>query len=160
MIDFQDRETMNHASSDEARHGVRQIAHDVVTLLELQAALLHVDSQKWVRSSIVPAVALAVVAGIAAVASLPLLLLSLAYYLAEANHWTLASSLVASGGAGLAVASLAGLGAWSAFRRGRGAFQRFRDELQHNITWLKQVLGRPVETADLLTPDAARWPPR
>lgn len=145
------------------RHGVAQIVRDAITLAELQAQLLQVDLRNWVTATFAPAAVLVTIALVAALATLPVLLFSLAYFLADAANITLASALLAAAGVGLVTAAICAVLAWQKITRSREAFTRFRAELARNIQWLKQVLGRPSETADSLpplTPAAARRPPR
>ncbi len=156
-------EAESPSPAGDIRHGVTQIARDAVTLAELQAQLLQVDLRNWLNATFVPVVILAIVAATAALASLPVLLFSLAYYLVDAANLTLPSALLASAGVGLLAAASCGFLAWRTLTRSHGAFTRFRTELARNIGWLKQVLGRPSETADRLSPTpttAARRPPR
>ena len=157
MMDLDD-ELTNHSPRGEIRHGVRHLAHDIVTLVELQSELLKVDLRNWLGASVTPALILGALAAIFALGSLPVLLLSLAYYLVEVADVSLTLALLAAGGAGLLLAILLGLVACVAARRGRNAFTRFRVELASNIAWLKRVLGHPVETAENLTPPAAPRP--
>jgi hypothetical protein len=145
------------------RHGVTQIARDAVTLAELQAQLLQVDLRNWLTATLTPTVVLAVVAATAALASLPVLLFSVAHYLVDATDLSLASSLLIAAGIGLLTAAICGFLAYRTLTRSSGAFTRFRTELARNLQWLKQVLSRPAETADRLAPmhtSAARRPPR
>jgi hypothetical protein len=154
-------EATNHSPPGEIRHGVRQLARDVVSLVELQSELLQVELRTWVRTCVVPAAVLVAIAAIIALASLPIMLLSLAHYLVEAADWPLAGALLAAGGGAIGLALVTVLAAWVILRRGAGAFERFRVELRQNIQWLKQVLGRPLETAEQVeTTEAVRWPPR
>ncbi len=132
----------------EIRHGMRQLTHDVVTLAELQANLLQVELREWLRRSATPAAMLALAATVVALASLPVLLLGLAHYVATAAEWTLAAALIAVGVGGIAVAALCGVAAWQLVRRANGAFTRFRTELMHNVRWLKQALSQGPADAD------------
>jgi hypothetical protein len=158
MIDELDDYESNHSPRQEVRHGVRHLTRDVITLVELQSQLLKVDLRNWLKMSLVPGIALFAVGSLIALASLPLLLLSGAHYLAEAAAISLAASLLIVGGGGVLVALLIALTGWLAIRRGRGAFERFRVELEQNVAWLKQVLGSPIETAEQLEPAAAYKP--
>jgi hypothetical protein len=153
MIELEDPP---HASSPtgEIRHGVRQLARDVVTLAELQADLLQVEVRAWLHTAILPAAALALAAAIVALASLPVLLLSLAYFLTDIADLPLAGALLASGGGALLIAIVCGLLAWILFRRSPDAFSRFRVELARNIRWLKQVLSRPATVAGYQSRDS------
>lgn len=157
MIDLDD-ELTNHSPRGEIRHGVRHLASDIVTLAELQSELLKVDLRNWLGGSVAPALILGATAAVFALGSLPVLLLSMAYYLVEATDMSLPLAMLTASGAGLILAIFLGLFAWVAARRGRNAFDRFGVELKSNLAWLKQVLGRPVETAENLTPPAAPRP--
>lgn len=158
MIDSE--EMTNHSPGGEIRHGVSHLARDVITLMELQSELLQVDLRNWLRTCVTPTIVGAVIAAVAALASLPLFLLSMAYYLVQLAHLTMASALLVAACVGLLIAAAGAIVAFSAAKRGRGAFARFRIEFARNIRWLKQVLGRPVETAENFTPAAANWRPR
>jgi hypothetical protein len=144
----------------EIRHGVSQVLRDMVTLGELQTELLQVDLRNFLTAHIVPTLIFSAVAAVAALASLPILLASLAYYLVEVANLTVASAFLAAAGVGLAVGAICGGIAWQRLKSQSSAFARSRIELARNVRWLKQVLGRPAETADHLTPTAAYRPPR
>jgi hypothetical protein len=144
----------------EIRHGVTQVLRDVVTLGELQTELLQVDLRNFLTAHVIPTVVLGVVAIIAALASLPILLASLAYYLVEVANLTIASAFLAAAGVGMLIMAICGGLAWQRFHSQRDALARSRIELARNVRWLKKVLGRPAETADHLNPTAAYRPPR
>jgi hypothetical protein len=144
----------------EIRHGVSQVLRDMVTLGELQTELLQVDLRNFLTAHVVPTLIFSAVAAIAALASLPILLASLAYYLVEVANLTVASAFLAAAGVGLVIAAICGSIAWQRFKSQGNAFARSRIELARNVRWLKQVLGRPAETADHLNPTAAYRPPR
>jgi hypothetical protein len=154
----------DHADSTspagDIRQGMTQVLRDMVTLGELQAELMQVDLRNFMTSRVVPTVLLGAVAIIAALASLPILLASLAYYLVEVANLTVASAFLAAAGVGLLVAAICGGIAWQRLRSRNDAFARSRIEMARNVRWLKQVLGRPAETADHLNPTAAYRPPR
>lgn len=159
MIDDHDEYETNHSPRQEIRLGVRHLARDIVTLLELQSQLLKVDLRNWLKGSLAPGVVILATAGLLAIASLPLLLFSLAYYVAGSTELGLAASLLIVGGGGLLIALVAMLAGWAAIRRGGVAFERFQVELSQNVAWLKQVLGSPIETAEEL-PSAVGPRPR
>jgi hypothetical protein len=144
----------------EIRHGVSQVLRDMVTLGELQTELLQVDLRNFLTAHVVPTLIFSAAAAIAALASLPILLASLAYYLVEVANLTVASAFLAAAGVGLVIAAICGSIAWQRFKSQSNAFARSRIELARNVRWLKQVLGRPAETADHLNPTAAYRPPR
>lgn len=142
------------------RQGVTQVLRDMVTLGELQTELMQVDLRNYMTSHVMPTIVLGAAAAIAALASLPILLASLAYYLVEVANLTVASAFLAAAGVGLLIAVICGGIAWQRLRSRNDAFARSRIELARNMRWLKQVLGRPAETADHLNPTAAYRPPR
>jgi hypothetical protein len=130
------------------RHGVSHLAKDVAALAELQAELLKVELRDWLQKCLTPVVVLAVVSAIAALASLPVLLMSLAYCLNEFAGLSMALSALIAGAVGLAIAAACLFAAWRVLKRQRGAFTRFKVELVRNTRWLKQVLTRPSAVAD------------
>jgi uncharacterized membrane protein YqjE len=149
MIDMEDHpRTTGPPPSAEIRHGVRQLARDVVTLAELQTDLLNVELRDWLRSSAAPTLLLSVAAVGFAAASMPLLLLSLAYYLRNSAGLSTAAAMLSASGAGLLVAGICGAAAWRFGHRSASAFARTRVELARNVRWLKQVLSHPAATAD------------
>jgi hypothetical protein len=158
MIEDHDDFETDHSPRQEIRHGVRHLARDVVTLLELQSQLLKVDFRNWLRKSLVPGIIVLAAAALVALASLPVLLFSLAYFLAESTELGLATSLLIAGGGGVLVAVVVALLGWLTIRRGSGAFERFRAELTQNVAWFKQVLGSPIETAEHLESAGAHRP--
>jgi hypothetical protein len=98
-----------------------QVAHDVVELAELHAALVKIEVQQWGQKLFFPA-ALLIVAAILGCSCVPVLLLSGAYALAQATALSLAWSLLIVGGAGVL---LAGLTAWIGWRGFKKAISPF-----------------------------------
>jgi hypothetical protein len=78
-------------------------------------------------------------------ASMPVLLLSIGYFIAQESDLSLGVSMLIAAGIGILVAGiLAGVGVWL-LKREQGMLHRFRRELKHNIAWLKQVLSNPTD---------------
>jgi uncharacterized membrane protein YqjE len=123
---------------------VSHLGSDIITLVELQTALLQVDLRDWSRGMVKAAIAL--VAALAfLLASTPVLVLSLGYYLNSATELSLAASMLVAAGIGLVAAgAFAAVGVWM-LKRDQTRFQRFKGELKQNISWLKQVLTNPAE---------------
>jgi uncharacterized membrane protein YqjE len=118
---------------------VRQLGSDVITLMELQAALFQVDVREWIQSFIRPLIAL-VAGAIILLATAPLALASLGYLLAAKTELPLWGAMMAAAGIGLAMAFLsAGTGVWL-LKRDRRIFHRFSTELRKNVHWLKETL--------------------
>jgi hypothetical protein len=142
------RDFPNASPSGEIRHGVRQLARDVVTLVELQAELLEVDVRDWLRKSVVPMLIFGAAAAVMGLASIPVLLLAFANWLAAATELSTAAAMLIAAASGLAVAAVCGAIAWARMKKGGRTFTRFRIELARNIRWLKHVLSRPASTAE------------
>jgi hypothetical protein len=150
-----------HASpSGEIRHGVRQVAHDVIMLAELQADLLRVEVRDLTTHIAIPAVAMAAGAVIFALTSLPVLLLCVAYALNEYAGWSLTAAMGAAGGGGAVIAVILGFLAVKRIKNLGNACGRSRAEFTRNVQWLKEVLSHPAETADSIYPESGRMHPR
>jgi hypothetical protein len=122
---------------------VSQLGSDVITLVELQTELLQVDLREWAQGFVKSVVAM-VAALVLLLSSLPVLLISLGYFINQMSDLSLAASMLIAAGVGILVgAILAGVGVWL-LKREQGMLHRFRRELKHNVAWLKQVLSNPT----------------
>jgi uncharacterized membrane protein YqjE len=120
-----------------------RLSGDVLSLVELQAELLQVDLKEWLGGFIKSMIALTV-GLVLALASLPVLVMSLGYFLNDVTTLSLAASMLIAGLSGVVLAIiLAGLGLWL-LKRDKGMLRRFRAELRHNVRWLKEVLSKPT----------------
>lgn len=119
--------------------GVTGLAHDIVELGELQAVLLMLDMKAASRR--IRAMTACGVAGIALLfACIPVLLVAVAEFLVEQFGWTQFAALGVTGIVALFV-SLATIGcAWLILKHGFSYFKRSREEMHHNVAWLKSVL--------------------
>lgn len=126
--------------------GIAEFGNDIMTLAELQARLAAIDFKESLEHAVVPLV-LTLGGLMLALASLPVVLIGVAQLIAWAFSihlgWALLLvGLVALVGAS-AVAGIAGL----RFSRSFASFQRSREELVRNLSWIRTVLvhsGRPV----------------
>jgi len=126
--------------------GIAELGNDILTLAELQAKLAAIDFKESLEHAVFPLV-LTLGGLILALASLPVVLIGVAQLIAWAFSihlgWALLLvGLVALAG-GSAVAWIAGL----RFSRSFASFQRSREELVRNLSWIRTVLvhsGRPV----------------
>lgn len=126
-----------------AGSNVRQLGSDVLTLAELQADLLQADLREW-ASAFARGVAALAAALVVLLASAPVALIALGYYLDEATDLSLPAAMLIAAGAGVATAVLVGgVGAWL-IKREQPPLRRFRTELRHNVRWLKRVLTHPT----------------
>lgn len=158
MIDVD--QPAHDSPSGEIRHGVRQVAHDVIMLAELQADLLRVEMRDLTTRVALPVAAMIVGAVILALTSLPVLLLCVAYALHEYAEWSLTAALGAAGGGGAVVAAILGFLAIKRIKSLGNAFGRSRGELARNVQWLKEVLSHPADTAASIYPESGRVHPR
>lgn len=125
---------------------IAEFGNDVATLAELQAKLAVHDVKDCVVKAAIPVVLL-VVAGVLALSSVPVILLGSADLLAWAFSIQPGAARAAVGVVALAIAGLTGFLAWKAFGLSLGSFQRSREELTRNISWIRTVLvhsGRAV----------------
>lgn len=131
------------------RRNLRQLASDVVTLVELQAELLQVDLRDWFKG-IVWCLVLAGAALVFGLAAIPVLLFSLAYLLVETTELSMAAALLISGGAGFAIAAVCVVTAVVLMKRDQRLLHRSASELRRNVRWLKEVLltSAPTPAAD------------
>ncbi len=122
-----------------------KLAHDVFTLADLQAQLLVTDVRELLQSAVVSSLLLlgGVLLGIACA---PIALVSGAFFIVEIFEVSLAVGFltVALMGASLS-ATLCTLAAYR-LRKSRTFLERSRTELQCNLNWLRNVLGRNRST--------------
>ena len=145
--------TMNllSESTPEPANGVAQdvgeLTHDLMSLAELQFELFRSDCRNGLKELLIP-VGLLLFAAIVAAGTVPLALICLAEVLVQAAGLSRAAafSLAALGGFISAVAL--GLVGWSYLREIVHVFEHSREELTHNIAWIKHALKRraPVKS--------------
>ena len=120
-----------------------ELTHDLVSLAELQFELFRTDCREGLKGLLVPAVLL-LLAVIVACGTAPVAMIVVAEFLAQAAGLSRAAafSIAALGG----IVTAAGLGAvgWSRIRGAGRVFERSRQELTRNMTWIKHVLKRPA----------------
>lgn len=125
------------------RRNLSDLAHDVVTLLELQASLFKLDVKDTAVRAILPAVVLA--GGLfMLIACLTVGLVAMGYLLVEQGGLSFAVSF---GMAGLTGAILGGVllaAGWLRLRQGFQTVSRSREEFARNLNWFKQVLKQNV----------------
>jgi Putative Actinobacterial Holin-X, holin superfamily III len=125
------------------RQNISQLGSDVLTLMELQTELLQLDLREWTRGMVKSAVAIAV-ALVLLLATAPVLLISLGYFINDMTDLSMTVSMLIAAGAGILLAAIAaGLGMWM-LKRDKGMLRRFSPELKRNVRWLKQVMSRPA----------------
>ena len=115
------------------------VAHDIAELLELQAKLLVTDSKTMARRSALPFVLM--IAGYAVLLGCtPVALESLAELFVDQLDWSRPLSFLAAAGCGAIFAALLVSAGWWRFRHVFDALKNSREELNRNISWIKQSL--------------------
>lgn len=153
-----DQATVNRGSPPRrVRRNLSELAHDVVTLVELQVQLLAVDLRDARKSAglAIGQLAAAICLGLGAV---PLLLFAVAHVLIEYAQCPAAAAYAA---VGVVAAVVAGLLLWTGSRqsaRALGTIQRSRAEFEETLRWLKGSL-HPAESVEYDFSDAQtrRW---
>ena len=123
--------------------GMGELAHDIVSLAELQLELLRVDCREGLRQIMIP-VALLLFAGVVATGTVPIALILVAEFLTQATSLSRAAAFSIAAISGFLVALAMGAVGWSYLRRVVRVFERSREELTRNMTWIKHALKRPA----------------
>ena len=123
-----------------------ELTHDIVSLAELQFELFRNDCRGGLKGLLLP-VALLLVAGTVAVGTVPMALILLAELLVQAAGLSRAAAFALAALSGLIVAVALGVVGWSQLRGFGRVFQRSREELTRNMTWVKHALKRSAPLA-------------
>ena len=119
---------------------VGAFANDVLTLTELQSQLLVADLRECRRRALVPSLVL--LGGLAlGLACFPIALVTVALGLVqflETSHFTAFLIVVVAGAICSVLLCIVG---WIQVRRRAAVLRRSRDELVHNLRWIKRVLA-------------------
>jgi hypothetical protein len=123
---------------DVTSRNLADFAHDLTTIVELQARLFVTDVRQVARGFIVAAALLAV-ASIVFTAMVVVGLLGLAHWIAGMGNMSVAAShgLIASLAAAASVVLVAA--AWFLGRHHASSLQRSQTELERNVAWIKSV---------------------
>ncbi len=122
--------------------GMGELTHDIVSLAELQFELFRIDCRDGLKRMLVP-VALLLVAGIVAAGTVPIALILLAELLVQGAGLSRATAFWIAALGGFAAAAAIGLAGWFYIRGVVRVFERSREELTRNMTWIKHALKRP-----------------
>jgi hypothetical protein len=120
-----------------------ELTHDIVSLVELQFELFRNDCREGLKGLLIP-LALLLFAGIVAAGTAPVALIFLAELLVQAAGLSRAAAFSIAALGGCIVAATLGVAGWSRFRGAGRVFERSREELTRNMTWIKHVLKRPA----------------
>jgi hypothetical protein len=124
-----------------------ELTHDIVSLAELQFELFRIDCREGLKQMLIP-VALLLLAAIVAVGTVPIALILIAELLTQAAGLSRAAAFSIAAMSGFVVALVMGVVAWSYLRGVVLVFERSREELTRNMTWIKRALRRsaPIES--------------
>ena len=124
-----------------------ELTHDIVSLVELQFELFRVDCREGLRRILIP-VALLLFAGIVALGTVPIVLILLAEFLTQAAGLSRAVAFLIAALSGFIVALAIGVVGWFYMRGVVRVFERSREELTNNMTWIKHALKRsaPIDS--------------
>jgi uncharacterized membrane protein YqjE len=133
--------------------GIGELTHDIVSLAELQLELFTVDCREGLRRILIP-VALLLFAGCVATGTVPIALILVAELLVQAAGLSRAAAFLIAATSGFIVALAIGVVGWSYLRGILRVFDRSREELTRNMTWIKHALKRsePVGSLHALQP--------
>ena len=120
-----------------------ELTHDIMSLAELQFELFRIDCREGLKRMLVP-VAMLLVAGIVAVGTVPIALIFIAEFLAQSAGLSRAAAFSIATMTGFIVALAMGVVGWSYLRGVVRVFERSREELTRNMTWIKHALKRPA----------------
>ena len=134
-----------------------ELTHDIVSLAELQLELFRIDCREGLKRMLVP-VALLLVAGIVAAGTVPIALILVAEFLVQAAGLSRAAAFAIAALGGFIVAVAMGIVGWSCLRGVVHVFERSREELTRNMTWIKQVLRHTAATESPQPQDHVDFP--
>ncbi len=132
------------APSDGVAKDVGELTHDIASLAELQFELFRNDCRNGMKRLLLPVVLL-LLAGIVAAATVPVALIVVAELLTQAAGLSRAAAFSIAALGGFIAAAALGVAGWSHIRGIGRVFERSREELTRNMSWIKQYLKRPVE---------------
>ena len=137
------------------RKGIGELLADAIELVELQVALLKLNTHQAKNKAIWPAAFLSAGA-VLALAAIPLLLVAIAFLVHELSGLPLSAAF---GITFIVSLLLGGLAAFIAFRQLMAISRTFDDstaELSRNVSWLKSALrpGRPENATVSASPTA------
>jgi len=124
---------------------VREFAHNVLTLAELQAHLFVADVQECGQRIMIPGIVL-ICGVVLGMACFPLALVVLALFLVQLFEVTYAMGFLIAFAAGAVLSALLVAIGYLQVRKHAILLQRSREELRRNLNWIKKVLKRSRTT--------------
>ncbi|MGA2618319.1 MAG: phage holin family protein [Thermoguttaceae bacterium] len=120
-----------------------ELMHDIASLAELQCELFRIDCREGLKRMLIAA-GLLLLAGVVAVGTVPIALILVAELLVQAAGLSRAAAFSIAALGGFIVAAAMGVAGWCCFRAVVCVFDRSREELARNMTWIKHALKRPA----------------
>ena len=143
-------------SSKNAPNGVAkdmgELTHDVVSLAELQFELFRIDCREGIKQLLIPAALLLFAVGVA-IGTVPIALTLIAELLVQSAGLSRVAAYSIAAMSGFAAAAVMGIAGWSCLRGVVSVFERSREELIRNLTWIKHALKRPASIESQQGPD-------
>ena len=124
---------------------VRELAHDILSLAELEYELFKIDCREG-RKQMLITVALLLAAGMVAVGTVPIALILVAELFVQPGGLTRPTALSIAALIGLIIAAASGVVGWFYLHRVVRALDRSRGELSRNIAWIKGALKPPASS--------------
>ncbi|MBL8849925.1 MAG: phage holin family protein [Planctomycetaceae bacterium] len=150
-----DQTQINGRRAGTVRQNLAGLAHDAITLAELQCQLFAVDLRQ-VRRVAMTACAQLAAGAVLALGCLPVLLAAGSQTLIEVWNWPAAAAHAAVGGTALAIAvGLMWLG-WRKLGRSLKTMERSRSEFSETLAWLKTSL-RASEVPSMQSTSEFPW---
>lgn len=122
-------------------HGVAELVHDMIELIELQFQLLAVDLREG-RSRAIMLLILAGMAMMLFLGALPVLLFGAGWLLATSTDLTMSAAFTIVGGITIIVSAIITVIAYFQLTHVMEIFQRSRRELNSNLNWIKRTLRK------------------
>ena len=126
---------------------VGELTHDMLSLAELQFELFRTDCRAGLKGLLLP-ITLLLLAVIVAAGAMPVALLFLAEFLAQTAGLSRAAAFAVAVLAGFVAAGALGAVGWARIRGVERVFERSREELNRNMTWIKHALKRSAPSED------------
>jgi uncharacterized membrane protein YqjE len=135
-----------NGSTENMVGSIADFGNNVATLAELQLKLAALDFKETAAQALIP-LALAVVGLVVLLASVPVAIGGVALLIAQATTLTIGGALLLTALVTLVLAAVVVVVAGRKLAAALAGFQRSRDELIRNISWIRTVLvhsGRAV----------------
>lgn len=115
------------------------LAHDLITLAELQWELLQVDTARSFRRLLI-LLSIGFLAAAILLGCVPVALFALGYVLAEQLNLSMSAAMISSAGVGVVIGALFLLAAYLLSKQLTAGFDESKSEFAKNVQWLKSTL--------------------